>query len=1074
MRKVLLYLCAVLGIMAVGVFCSLSTEVYAYTLGSNSTMDKIVTKNTQSAVRIFKSNMTPLALKDNRDHLPFDNDGDSCTVPMPNTLISGSSNSSPKLNCYDFLVGNDKWSGVMAKPNLSGDNPKVYGDYLESVGYRKVSIDGINTKCLYALVSNPDITDASGNAYENQPTANRICSEVYDDTIGTLQLTDYPNNAKYQFRLDSSGNSYTTILYHDNDIITSVRDIVPGTTKWSSFVRSWENAATDWNNGRLRTTISSIKTTSSPVGSDDGDVTYGTSYEKTTTEAIMQAILGSSTVNTLSTAEVYNIYAQYLANTSYVQLSCGTSIDYANDGAYNWLPVKIKRDGEISNNCYVHEIGTMLYTGASSARRNGYYFTRENMTLSDIVDQINSFDLESIIDDIDDFNNPSSSLSDNGGSSNSEDDPCYNAGVEGMSWILCPALTNMTYTASAMDNVIEDWLTVNPDLYSSDSAAYTVWEIMRDVANGVMVVILLAIIFSQLTGYGIDNYGIKKMLPKLIVMAIVINLSFIVCDLAVDLSNILGIGLRNLFGAIGEKVVAESGGTQGFEGFITYVVGILLGAVSGGAVVSGVIIEAASVSGPMIIIVIVLALLVVLAAVLMFFVMLGARMVLVILCVALSPIAFALYILPNTQNIAKKWWKLFETALIMFPICGALGGIGYLVKSMVLVTDSWHLWMLLVSLMIPYLPFFLLPNLIRSSLAMLGTVGGALTAMTTGFRNNVQRGIESTKKSSRYKDAMEMGMERRAQGTFNRLQNTLRSGGTLTAGQRKRLLRSSALINKGRSEREKVFADTFALQPRSDVNAALAAALNGTDAERASAAFDTLIEQGGVDEALQTLSSQNWSTMDSSVRTRMEQKMASSNVDAMKSYAKYRQTGGQADFGDWASGSGAVIRSERASTTIKDKTFAQHLRDNGVHAMDAYGKDEMQFVHSNSGGLSAQLGADFDAMLGSAAIASKDAKAQTVTEGIISGRVGTGSPSLTDMGLTASSLGSMRDATALAIRDGYTADIMRRNPSLTRAQAQAHAERAIRAALATQIAAARADSRILNKMGAGVRAVLGI
>ena len=41
----------------------------------------------------------------------------------------------------------------------------------------------------------------------------------------------------------------------------------------------------------------------------------------------------------------------------------------------------------------------------------------------------------------------------------------------------------------------------------------------------------------------VDNYGIKRMLPKVIVTAILINLSFIICALAVDITNIIINGL---------------------------------------------------------------------------------------------------------------------------------------------------------------------------------------------------------------------------------------------------------------------------------------------------------------------------------------------------------------------------------------------------------------------------------------------------------------------------------------------------------------------------------------------------
>ncbi|MCZ6324111.1 hypothetical protein O5165_25825, partial [Escherichia coli] len=43
---------------------------------------------------------------------------------------------------------------------------------------------------------------------------------------------------------------------------------------------------------------------------------------------------------------------------------------------------------------------------------------------------------------------------------------------------------------------------------------------------------------------GLNNYSIKKMLPRLIVAAILVNLSYYICAIAVDISNILGHSLQ--------------------------------------------------------------------------------------------------------------------------------------------------------------------------------------------------------------------------------------------------------------------------------------------------------------------------------------------------------------------------------------------------------------------------------------------------------------------------------------------------------------------------------------------------
>ena len=70
----------------------------------------------------------------------------------------------------------------------------------------------------------------------------------------------------------------------------------------------------------------------------------------------------------------------------------------------------------------------------------------------------------------------------------------------------------------------------------------------------------MAIVISQITGYGISNYGIKKMLPKILVMAILINLSWYVAVIGVDISNILGKGIFNLFTSANNDLIKSTNG----------------------------------------------------------------------------------------------------------------------------------------------------------------------------------------------------------------------------------------------------------------------------------------------------------------------------------------------------------------------------------------------------------------------------------------------------------------------------------------------------------------------------------
>ena len=376
------------------------------------------------------------------------------------------------------------------------------------------------------------------------------------------------------------------------------------------------------------------------------------------------------------------------------------------------------------------------------------YFNRP-VTIKNIIDALNAMEWP------DNSSRPDSS----GGQTEFEQngfDKCYEAGLESQGWVICPTIRNMSEAISGMDGLIKDWLSVDIDQYKANGSTEGVWNIFRNIANIFMIIILLVIIFSQLTGYGIDNYGIKKMLPKLIVMAILINLSFIICELAVDVSNILGVGLDNMFRNFGEMAASANGDAASaasyqFAEFIEQLLGIAAGVGAGAEVVIGL---ATSGGGVVIIISILLVIIVALISVLIFFVMLGGRIIVIMLFTMIAPVAFACYILPNTQGLFKKWWNIFKAALIVYPICGALYGISFLVRGTVAgINDNFP--MMLAAAITPYLPFLVLPALLKGAMNALGVVGGALTTLGNGLKSGISKGNRALQGTNAYKGAQE-------------------------------------------------------------------------------------------------------------------------------------------------------------------------------------------------------------------------------------------------------------------------------------------------------------------------------
>ncbi len=349
---------------------------------------------------------------------------------------------------------------------------------------------------------------------------------------------------------------------------------------------------------------------------------------------------------------------------------------------------------------------------------------------------------------------------DDGGASNvGNTADCYGAGLDSQSWIICPAINNMTSVVDGLDGMVGSLLVTKTAYYDASSKTYSAWQTFRDIANVFIGVVLMLIILSQLTGYGIDNYGIKKMLPKLIIMAVLINLSFFICQAAIDLSNILGDGLDQLFRGIAGSTGEESANIGRYmAGFVMGSFGSI--AAAGSALEFGSLaIGAATGGGVTVAISLLLALLVVLVSVLLFFIMVGARTIIVILFTAIAPVAFALYILPNTQKYFKKWWDIFKAALVIYPICGALYGISFLIRTITPATGSFaslgDFAIQLAAVIAPFLPFLILPTLLKSAINALGVVGGAISSLGGSLR----KGISSSNRALQGTNAYKAGME---------------------------------------------------------------------------------------------------------------------------------------------------------------------------------------------------------------------------------------------------------------------------------------------------------------------------
>lgn len=200
------------------------------------------------------------------------------------------------------------------------------------------------------------------------------------------------------------------------------------------------------------------------------------------------------------------------------------------------------------------------------------------------------------------------------------------------------------------------------------------WKAVRDTMNIFFSVILLIIAFATIMGR--ENYGLKKVLPNLIIAALLVNFSLVIAGAIVDVSQIFmhyfieqtGV-TRGLAGAdptkTGSLSATIAGGLDIGRLWTTPPEKNVAGITWGGIPLTGLSRFIASNTNFVLgTILILLLIFVLLAGVLM----LLQRMLYLWFLMVIAPAAWVAYILPSTQQHWGAWWKNFLCWCFVGPV----------------------------------------------------------------------------------------------------------------------------------------------------------------------------------------------------------------------------------------------------------------------------------------------------------------------------------------------------------------------------------------------------------------------
>ncbi len=350
---------------------------------------------------------------------------------------------------------------------------------------------------------------------------------------------------------------------------------------------------------------------------------------------------------------------------------------------------------------------------------------------------------------------------------NKDDDDvtCMNSGAgKSLGWILCPVLDLLTSTAEKTYNsIIKPSMNIESDLFDQNGAGAgtrSAWGVFQGIANVAFVILFMVVIISQVTGIGINNYGIKKILPKLIVVAILVNISWYICVIATDVSNIIGNSIQELFEHLptggGEAASITLATVSGGERAINIAAKGTLNAVAILGAVAGI---GAIIINPAILLSLLISALGVVISVFTLFVLLSARQALVVVLTVVSPVAIVCFMLPNTKKIFDRWLKISEGMLLVYPICGLLVGGGDFVSRLLLtLANQGGFFIVLTAMIVGIVPIFFIPTVLKKSFAAAGDIG----AKISGYGQRIRGGAQgAARNSSLNRNAQQRGLERR-------------------------------------------------------------------------------------------------------------------------------------------------------------------------------------------------------------------------------------------------------------------------------------------------------------------------
>ena len=335
----------------------------------------------------------------------------------------------------------------------------------------------------------------------------------------------------------------------------------------------------------------------------------------------------------------------------------------------------------------------------------------------------------------------------------SENSTSTSCDVQGIGWFICPVSNWLADGIDFMYSALQQFLKTKPlETTNQNSGIYLAWVIMRNISNVAFIVAFLVIIYSQLTSVGISNYGVKKMIPRLVIAAVLVNLSFTICAILLDLSNIAGYAFQDAFMGIKNTIstVGENTSTWTWSEVISTALSngaLAVGAITFTTELLPMLVPAATLAG---------------LTLLLILLIMAARQALIIILIIISPLAFVCYLLPGTEKWFKKWRDSFLTMLVFFPAFSVVFGGAQLAGIIIIQNASGPngAIMHVLGMLVQIIPLAITPLIMKFSGGVLGKFAGFVNDKNKGWYDRTKNWSKGRREIIRNKKLANPNMAR--------------------------------------------------------------------------------------------------------------------------------------------------------------------------------------------------------------------------------------------------------------------------------------------------------------------------